>query len=343
MTVAGDYLSIRKFLEAVQQAGGYEEGIQDLCRRFGDRRGIQDVGYFYRAFLKRSPENSVIARRTFEGLESELRRVTSADEFKRNFGMFVFDEFPDLKRDLFIHIPKTGGHSVSLRAAQDPRFVVVRSLLAPIEDIADWGMYFYEISSKLFSGVSYMYVHYHLQLQDVIQFQLQRAHDYIYTIVREPVSLMVSYLNHVLTRVANAVGDATPPHGVADMRRAIGFKVDQPVGPDVDDSVLLKILDGYIPKNPICQCLSASEANDAFENVLRFGIRAYEIDALQNLFAERGWEPARENISRQYVTADTLSNRVLYQLHAVSYEDHKLYERLNAEGLLAKTAAPVAG
>ena len=343
MTAAGDHLSIRTFLEAVQQGGGYEEGIQDLCRRFGDRQDLQNVGYFYRAFLKRNPESSVAARRAFDGFEAELRRFTSADEFKRRLGMLVFNEFPDLQRDLFIHIPKTGGHSVSLRAAQDPRFVVVRSLLGPIEDIPDWRLYYHDISRKLFSDASYIYVHYHLQLPDVISFQLLRAHDYIYTIVREPVSLMVSYINHVLTRVANEVGKDDPPHGVADMRRAMGFAVDQRVGSNVDDSVLLGILDGYIPKNPMCQCLGASGADGAFENIIKFGIRMYDIDALQDLFAERGWEAARENISRQYVTAETLRSRVLYQLHAVSYEDHRLYERLNAEGLLGNTAGRAAG
>ncbi len=245
-----EHLSIRTFLEEMREAGSYDDGIRRLCSRFAEREDIRNVGYFYRSFLKRNPESVTVAQRPFRGLETELRAFTLSEEFRENFGVLVPDEFPHFQRDLFIHIPKTGGNSVITRAAQDPRFVVLRSPLGPISDIPDWPQYFHRSACQLFSSASYIFVEYHLQVQHVVTFRLMRAQDRIYTIVREPVSLMVSYLNYVLTRVATFVGDATPPHGISDMRRAMGFEVDHEVGVELDDSVILGILSWLSFKKP---------------------------------------------------------------------------------------------
>lgn len=334
MALSNDHLSIRTFLEEVREAGSYDDGIRKLCRRFAARKDVQNLGYLYRSFLKRNPESLTAAQRPFRGLEAELRAVTSSAEFKQNFGVHVLDEFRDLRRELFIHIPKTGGNSVLVRAAQDPRFVVVRSPLGPTVDIPDWPKYYYHIACRLFSNATHILVHYHLQIQHAVAFRLLRPQDQIYTIVRDPVSLMISYLNYVLTRVATSVGDPTPPYGISDMRRAMGFGVDQELGSNIDEAVLVSILGNYIPKNPMCNCLGATDADTAYDNLYKFGIKVYDMIALKDLFAGYSWEYAHENMSNKYISAEMLSDRTLYQLHAMSYEDLLLYERLKSDGVV---------
>ena len=332
-----DYnLSIRTFLHSINQGGSYDEGIERLCNRFSKRHDVLNIGYFYRSFLKRNPESSVVAQRPFRGLNTELRAFTLSEEFKQNFGVLIADEFPHLERELFIHIPRTGGNSVIDSAMQDPRFVVLRSPLGPISDIPDWPVYYQRVASKLFSTGNCILVDYHLQVEHVLSFRLLRPQDRIYTIVRDPVSLLVSYLNYVLTRVAGSVGDATPPHGISDMRRAMGFGIDQEVGTGVNDAVILGILSGYVPKNPMCSCFGAADADIAFENLCKLGIKAYDITAVAEIFKEHRWEEIHHNASQRYLTIETLSQRIVHQLHAMSYEDLKLYERLEAHGLIVK-------
>ncbi|HVH73450.1 MAG TPA: DUF4214 domain-containing protein [Stellaceae bacterium] len=335
----GDHLSIRTFLQAVDQAGGYDHGIKELSSLFAERRDMQDVRYFYRGFLKRMPENSTAALRPFAGLEAELRRFTLSDEFKKKFGMMVLEEFPHLQRDLFIHIPKTGGNSVHSKAEQDPHYAVVRSPLGPPEDVADWPHYFFVLARKLFSTATHIHVTYHLQVKHVLDFALLRPQDHIYTLIREPVSLMISYINYALTRIDDFVGDANPAYGVSDMRRAIGFDVNQGIGAQIDDQVFVGLLNNYIPKNPACACLGANDAQGAFENIQTLGVKVYHISEMDLLLEEHGWSPAHENVSRKYVTAESLSNTVMYQIHALSFEDFKLYERLKEAGFVRPTPA----
>ena len=82
-----------------------------------------------------------------------------------------------------------------------------------------------------------------------------RPQDRIYTIVREPVSLMVSYLNFVLTRVAAFAGNEQPPQDVLDMRRATGLEAGQEVGTEIADAVILGILRTIFRRIPMCSCL----------------------------------------------------------------------------------------
>jgi len=329
-----DPLCIRTFLEEIYKAGTYDKGITNLCSRFSPRVDVQNIRYIYLSFLKRHPESIGIARRPFRGLEAELRAVTSSPEFKQNFGVHVLDEFPHLQRELFIHVPKTGGNSILSRATHDPRFAVVRSPLGPISDIPDWPKYYYDVACRLFSSASQILVHYHLQVQHIIAFRLVRPQDRIYTILREPVSLMMSYLNYVLTRVAASVGDRTPPYGISDMRSAMGFGVDQKVDEHIEESVFVSILGNYLPRNPMCGCLGATNADAAYDNLYKMGIKVYNIATLEELFQDYNWEQAHENASHRYVSLEMLSRRALHQLHAMSYEDLLLYEKLKLDGVI---------
>jgi hypothetical protein len=329
-------LSIRTFLNEIRKAGSYDGGIERLCRLFARRSNVQDTRYFYRSFLKRDPETAAVATRPFGSLADELRAVTLSPEFKRNFGVLVPDEFPHLQRDLFIHIPKTGGTSVYLTAEQDPRFVVLRSPFPDHTEIADWKEYYCEAANRLFSPARFLFIKLHLTAHDVFNFRLLRPQDRIYTIVRNPVFLMVSAINYILTSLAISVGQPNPPVSVLDIRRALGFEVDQDVGTDIDEPLILNVLDGCLWENPMCNFLGAADADTAYDNIRKLGIQVYDITALEDFFRERNWKPVRENKSREFVTIDCLSTRILHQIHAMTYEDLKLYERLNTDGVIGE-------
>ena len=334
-----DHLSIRTFLEEIYKSGNYEDGIRRLCSRFAEREDIQNVGYFYRSLLKRNPESATIAQRPFRGLDTELRAFTLSDEFKKNFGVHVLDEFPDFQRELFIHIPKTGGNSLHLRAAKDPRFVVVRSPLGPIVDIPNWPKYYQGVARQLFERTGFIFLEYHLQVQHVFAFKLMRPQDRIYTIVREPLSLMVSYLNYVLTSVAASVGDPDPPTESRICDALWGLGSTERWRRTLMSSVLLGILDKYLPKNPMCACLGSADADTAYDNVHKMGMQVYDITTLESVFKYYDWESAHENESHKYLEIETIPKKIMYQLCAMSYEDFILYERLKADGIIGNSAA----
>ena len=84
-----------------------------------------------------------------------------------------------------------------------------------------------------------------------------RPQDQIYTVVREPVSLMVSYLNFVLTRVATFAGNEQPPQDVLDMRRAMGLEAGQEVGTEIADAVSTAVSCGTTFRRTRCAVASA--------------------------------------------------------------------------------------
>ena len=172
----------------------------------------------------------------------------------------------------------------------------------------------------------------------MLAFKLMRPQDRIYTIVREPLSLMVSYLNYVLTSVAASVGDPDPPYGISDMRCAMGFGIDREVEANIDKSVLLGILDKYLPKNPMCACLGSADAHIAYDNVHKMGMQVYDITTLESVFEYYGWESAHENASHKYLEIETIPKKIMYRLCAISYEDLILYERLKADGIIGNSA-----
>jgi hypothetical protein len=330
-----EQLTIRTLLGAILEEGSFERAVECLAGRFKIHRDVQDVGYFYRSFLKRNPETVELARRPFRGLKDELIAFTLSDEFKQYFGLLVLDEFPELHRDLFVHVPKTAGTSVYIAAEYDPRFVVVRSPNADIADIGDWKQYCYEISQQLFDlQKTHVFIKLHLTLSDIERFRLRRPEEQVYTIVREPMALMISYVNFALTRVASFVGEQNPPRDVVDMRRAMGYCANKSLMSCINDTAIIGLIDNYIPMNPMCSCLGATDAEGAFENIWRYGVQIYRFDQMPMFFSGRNWKELNENVSDKFIEINWLSERLRHGLVAACQEDLRLFDRLNMEGII---------
>jgi hypothetical protein len=341
MRLNAEQLTIRMLLGSILEQGSFEQAVECLAGRFERRQDVQDVGYFYRSFLRRNPETVEIARRPFRGLEDELIAFALCDEFKRYFGLHALNEFPEHRRDLFVHIPKTAGTSVYRSAEQDPCFIVVRSPNADIAEIADWKQYLREISQQLFDPKKkHIFVKLHLTLSDIELFGLQRPGDQVYTIVREPMALMISYVNFALTRVASFVGEPSPPRDIVVMRHAMGFCTNQSLMRCLDETVIIGLIDKYIPENPICSCLGATTAEGAFENIWRYGVRIYQLDQIPMFFNQRNWKELNENVSNNYIVVSSLSKLLRDRLAAACEEDLRLFGRLNAERIVKHESIP---
>jgi hypothetical protein len=156
----------------------------------------------YQVVLRRVPETIALALATSSYSPSvHLRTALESKEFQGNVIKFFLDAFSEKSRHVFIHIPKCAGtdfisHIASLFPTlpvilQSSEWTSAESMLSQIGEIA-----------SLLSTTNDLFIHGHFRLEDYILFAGTRFSDKLYTIVRDPVEMVVSQINYIMTRLS---------------------------------------------------------------------------------------------------------------------------------------------
>lgn len=207
---------------------------------------------------------------------SALHQRLSGAEFQTCVREIVLNAFPEKRRTIFIHIPKCAGTDLiaGLRRSMPmlhltlatPNITQKPDLFAAIREIV-LGMAYADTI-----GISG-----HVPLRWYLERDLVRPDDDLFTVVREPRSMIYSYISFMLTRMKTFAG--VRRNDTTNWLKGIGMTE---IEPSPSDAYLLDIGSRLLraptvtSRNIICNNLGRGNAASALDNIVATNIEITE-------------------------------------------------------------------
>ena len=310
-----------------------ETGIDGLTKRidFTDVR----LHHLYRAMLGTSPAS-------IDDIEpaAGFKQTLLGDAFRRGILKNLLDAFPEKRRVIFVHVPKCAGTDLSV--ALEQRFHTVIGTLDHPDSFTPEGLLLYlrnlVIAAPL---VDTWFVRGHVPLRRYVSQNLIRPTDQIFTVVRDPIDILISSINYRLTRFS------TDPEGRAVDTRQWLKKLDLARFPDAPDQAQIVHLatrmladPGVIRPNILCGSLGTTTAESAITYMTGSDIEVTDTSRYDRWLGSRwGLTTQRANTSRRFISRNELDAGLKARIEKMVTEDRELYqrivERLDASGTVS--------
>ncbi|MBN8898302.1 MAG: hypothetical protein J0H35_08970 [Rhodospirillales bacterium] len=179
----------------------FELGLQALLMDV-DLTGLTATDV-YRACHGRVPETPEMASAHERmGIRRLFEVALRSREFRTLFVPRFIAAYPEKRCLSFIHVPKSAGSDLSAHLIT--RFPSLRTTIID-PDLGSEAAFFAAVKDiVLESAVSeHVYIHGHNTLETYARWGAARPQDHLFTTIREPISLLVSQVNYVLTRMAS--------------------------------------------------------------------------------------------------------------------------------------------
>jgi hypothetical protein len=273
-----------------------------------------------------------------------VKHLLSSDDFRRNVLRNFLDAFPEKRRLLFVHIQKCAGTDLTAVLAEryfavngamdNPAWLSVDERFAYLRDL---------VLAAPF--VDTFFVRGHVPLRYYVNQHLIRPGDQIFTIVRDPIDIVISAVNYRLTRFQ---ADPTGRH--TDTRLWLADLGLTQFPNDAQPEELLgfakRILrtPRVIPNNMLCQALGTGDSQSALANIVSSNIEITDLARYETWLRERWDIPAssHHNRSRQVWTAAALDAEDRTLIGTMTAEDRLLYTALTKQ-LDASGQASISG
>ena len=282
-----------------------------------------------------------------------FRSLLLSPEFQTGIVPNLLGAFPEKPRRFFVHVPRSGGSSLGQTLAEHACTVPYNSI-GP-----DWcsGRAFLEATGEICRGIrthDSIHVSGHYTLRSLVDGRLARFGDSIWTSVRAPRDLLLSFMNYVMT-ILQADPDLTRP----DTRHwagSLGLKA--PLG-RLDAEQLRAMLprmlehDQLLPKDLLCHFLGDGTAASALDLLAAADVEIIDASRLDSWREQRWKGSARRwaNVSGHFLTWDGIGAAERRQIDALLRQDSELYrtvaaafgEAVSVRGLqLARAPRPAA-
>ncbi len=253
-------------------------------------------------------------------------------EFQTRIREIVLNAFPEKRRTIFVHIPKCAGSDLVtvLRrrmpmlhySLATPEITPKPEFFAALKDIA-LCMPFSD--SLAISG--------HVPLRWYQERGLVRYEDDLFTVVREPRSMIFSYISFILTRLKNFVG--TRRNDTTNWLKAIGMTAIVPnPTPDYLIEIGSRLLraPAVTSRNMICNNLGRGHAAGAIENAVLTGIEITETRRYSAWKQRKFGLPSekRVNESLPLYTPELVPAADLEFIEDMVSEDQQVYAKIMA-------------
>lgn len=304
------------------------EGLDALL----DRVDFEDVPVFhnYRTVLNRPPENMMRARVAQESHpRKRFRQSLLSDEFQLRLVELLLLAFPEKNRNLFLHIPKCGGTNLAVHLI--PRYL---SLSRAMEAKAwtekprmlEWIAGLMR-ASPMFNEV---FIHGHTFFGEYIRRVGTRMHDRIFTVVRDPLDLMVSQANYNIGFLKSDPTGTRPD--TRQTMRNLGIEtIPHPLSPELLRELALRaLLDPRIAQpNRICAYLGDGKSDMTLNNLVVHNVEVTNMQRYSAWISDR-WgihSSFRHNESQAILTrADAVAH--LDALQPQISEDQVVYDHI---------------
>jgi hypothetical protein len=307
----------------------YEQsvGLASLLNRF-DFTGIDLRDIFY-SVLGRHPEPWFqTAASDYSPIEL-LKEALECEEFQQNIVRLLLNAYPEKRRLIHIHIPKCAGTHLSKRLRVkypgvskdlEVKSLTPKSLLfETLHDIA--------ISIPFFDAIL---VHGHSSISCYLENQLCRPGDYVFTVVRNPVEIVVSHVNYMVTRFLRDPGFVDPD--TSEWSGLLGLtpaEFDQ--SPEGLANLARQILREPLvhARNPLCGYLGDGDVESALNAIVRSNIEITDFSRYDLWFEQKFGiaTGVRENVSEKILKLSELTADDIKSLQDLTHEeDKRLYQ-----------------
>lgn len=322
---AGNLMSV--IIEALRSDNDVFTELEKLNVQLSQIKQTSYCRYFHEELLGKSPD---VVEQAFEpaGNPSDMIiRTLISDDFIDIYPKLFLNHFAHLERELFIHVQKMGGTTVlnSFRSSQKvaqillPDFIKngwIEDRLLFLSDTLRW-LSRPSVRSVIVTG--------HLSSSYIIRNSLKRGLDRVFMTIRDPVSTSISYVNFVLTLLADGVDNP----GVRFWRNELGMSADErPSAENRLQSLASKIVEALLPANSMCSMVGMEPT--CASAIACAGILDCQFIDIKNIDAyckkRELPAPVRENVSKKLVDFDSLNRQSRIILYDKITEDLKFFD-----------------
>lgn len=313
-----------------------EVGLLALLDRL-DLKGRSPASVWYSAFGSAMPADQFEAEWADpKAARDALYDWLGSEEFQQNLFPIALQAFPEKQRVIFVHIPKCGGtHVGAYLARRLPRLdhALTKPAWTRTFDLFERLAWF----SRLMSLYDSILVTGHVQLPVYAKQKLIRPADSVFTVVRDPVDMVISQVNYVLTRIAADSAAGLFGQDTKEWLQMLELDTpDLPLSDGFIETVATRALHHplVVPKNPLCFWLGDWDMNAAISLLRIHDVEITDVRRLDDwLQARWGIMPSpRHNESVPYFTPDTLPMKLMDHIRENITGDLRLYARI-AEAL----------
>lgn len=301
---------------------------------------LSESEVFAAVFGERRPPGLPNPKRDPYKPRGHLRTLLQHRLFRAGLRARVADAFAEKRRVIFVHVPKCAGSDLSNHLMRRMPTLPAASFLNP--DAPSEA--FFQLLRNLAVGAAYsdsIAFTGHEPLSTYTESGMIRPQDWLFTTVREPVSLAYSYVNYV-------VGICRGAH---ETRRADGLAWLAELGlarirPDIDEAGLLQLA-RVVLRHPnitrpdrICHMLGDGTAAGARAALIASNIEVVDTStyAAWRMAHFPGSSETRTNASEPVLTAQTASGDDLAHIAWLTAQDRILYAQLTQ--CFAQAAGP---
>ena len=296
------------------------------------------------AALDRAPESARRLRRggSYNGRTDFAAMLRGAEFQQRSPGLFL-NAFAEKSRLVFIHLPKCAGSDLEMQVA--PRFVSIPEALRSTEWISTdkllrtLGGY---ANMARFMDTIFYYGHIDFE---ALRLEIGvRAGDRFFTVLRDPIELMLSNANYLVHRITT-----DPERRRPDTRHWVSLLGESAIPADLRGEAGLSLAEQVlrdprlVPPNPMCAYLGAGRADQALNNLAVFDFEVTDIARYERWLRER-WNVPRSprfNRSKPLLSRQNSGRHLDYMMH-MTEQDRRLYDQV-ARALDAAGTASIFG
>lgn len=286
-------------------------------------------GDIYRMVFGRVPDDpALVLPRPDYNARQHLRGTLLSPEFRAGLLGSFLAAFPEKRRDVFIHVPKTAGTDLTLNLwPRRVSFPVSTGTIGTSEDVLRYCAHI----ARHMPVTDDIFVHGHIELGHYLAAAGARLGDRFYTTVREPVDLLISQVSDLLGQFLR-----DPEAKQDNTRRWLGFLgLDHvPVNPlprQIKELWAAALLNPKIAEpNNICRYLSHAGAvsyEAAMLNAVAYDVEITTTSRYSRWLAER-WgvqSASRHNASRRLLDTHEVDRFLRGGLGGQMAEDEKFY------------------
>jgi len=285
-----------------------------------------------------------------------LKGAILSREFRATILPTFLATFPDLARDVFIHVPKCAGTDLVMNLGR--RQMPLPSVLESDGWISDDA--FLSVIGGLTRSLPFqdrIFVYGHMEFASYLDRCGLRPGDRVFSIIRDPVALMVSQANYAIGRLRQDPKGEDPDTAATREHLGIANIPHNVTDRDLKDLVVQALLHPAIAfANQACRHLSSTKAlsaEAAFDMIIANDVEITTTDRYNRWLRERWGIPhsARHNRSEQILTLHEARRHYAAAMYEQTEEDQKLFdlitwalERTNGASItgqqLARLVAP---